>query len=85
MISQKMKLLSVVVGAAALIVTPALAGTIHKRTSVAFNAYASADRAYGANAYGANIVVGMDGKIIGADPDPNIRFQLLREGHFDAE
>jgi hypothetical protein len=33
----------------------------------------------------ANTVVGSDGKVIGADPDANIRFQLQREGHFDAD
>jgi hypothetical protein len=77
MISRKIKLLSIAVGAAALVATPALASTVHQKA-------ASAEQAY-AQAYGANTVVGSDGKVIGADPDANIRFQLLREGHFDAD
>jgi hypothetical protein len=79
MISRKMKLLSVAIGAAALIATPALARTVHKQAPSASQAYASADQAYGANT-----VVGLDGKVIGRDPDANIRFQLLREGLLDA-
>jgi hypothetical protein len=27
-----------------------------------------------------NVVIGNDGHVLGADPDPNIRFQLRREG-----
>ena len=77
MIARKIKLLLATVGAAALIASPALARTLH-------NAAAPADQAY-AQAYGANTVVGSDGKVIGADPDANIRFQLQREGHFDAD
>jgi hypothetical protein len=73
MISRKMKLLSIAVGAAALVATPALASTVHQKAAST------------AQAYGANTVVESDGKVIGADPDANIRFQLLREGHFDAD
>ena len=72
MISRKIKTLSVAVVAAALITTPALARTVSKTTASANHGYS------------ANTVVGIDGKVLGADPDANIRFQLLREGPFDA-
>jgi hypothetical protein len=76
MISRKMKLLSAAVGVASLIASPALARTVHNTAS-------EADQSYD-QSYRANTVVGSDSKVIGTDPDANIRFQLLREGHLDA-
>ena len=79
MISRKVNLLSIVVGAAAMIATPALASTAHKRAPLATEAYASADKAYGANAQASsgNTVVRWDGRMMGGDPDANVRFQLM--------
>ena len=77
MIAGKMKLLSAVVSAVALIATPALASKVKKGKESGFNAYASSQQPHGANT-----VIGSDGKILGADPDPNIRFQLMREENF---
>jgi len=72
--SQKLKSLSVITGAAVLIATPAFAHAVHKRSRAATASYA-----YEAP-YGPNVVVGFDGTILGADPDPRIRFELMREG-----
>jgi hypothetical protein len=75
MMSRKTKLVLAAVGTAALLTTPAFAAMVHKAKKSA-NAYASyaSDRAYGANT-----VVGLEGQVLGTDPDPNIRFQLLRD------
>jgi hypothetical protein len=84
MMARKMKLLSVFVGAVALIATPALARTVHKRAGSASDAYAyayaSADRAYGAST-----IVRWDGRVVGRDPDANVRVQLLRDAFADQE
>ena len=58
---------------AALAATPAFAANSHRamRADSANAAYASAPQSG---------VVVQDGKVIGADPDPSIRLQLLREG-----
>lgn len=61
MMSARLKLFSLAVGAAALFATPSLA-------RVTQGVPASSDT-----------VFRPDGKIVGADPDVNIRFQLLRD------
>jgi hypothetical protein len=63
-----MKLVLVAVGAATVIANPAFA---QKR--------ASATEAYAMASKGAHTVVGWDGRVVGADPDRNIRFQLMRD------
>jgi hypothetical protein len=76
MISGKMKLLSAVVGAAALVATPALASkTNKKRYQVSPNANASQTQ----RGFDVNAVYSWDGRYRGSDPDPNIRFQLMRD------
>ena len=74
MISRKMKLVSAAVGAAVLIATPTLARIGHKDVSPVSQAH---NRAPG---YNANAVLGPDGKLIGAAPDPSTRSQLQRDG-----
>ena len=66
------KLVSVAVAMAALIATPALAAPTHK--GKAAHAYAAQPQPNGATT-----VVGWDGRALGTDPDPNIRFQLMRD------
>lgn len=55
--------------------SPALAAQHHR-------AYRGDDQGYGAYAYASpqSETVVFGGKVIGADPDPAIRTQLLREG-----
>jgi hypothetical protein len=75
MMSRKTKLVLAAVGTAALLIPPAFAAKVHKAKKPAdpYASYAS-DRAYGANT-----VFGFEGQVLGTDPDPNIRFQLLRD------
>ena len=63
--------------AATLVATPSFAATRHVRTNTttASQAYAAAPGAYYA---GAHVVV-VDGKVIGADPDANVRLQLSKD------
>ena len=75
MISSKMKLLSAVVSAAALIATPALASKAPKRKAAAHGAYTTQTN----RAYDGNAIYGWAGQYRGWDPDPNIRFQLMRD------
>ena len=66
-------LLSAAVAFAVLVGTPALAATAHKgKTSHA--AYASQTQSDTAD-----LIIGWDGRVLGTDPDPNIRFQLMRD------
>jgi hypothetical protein len=75
MICSKMKVLSAVVSAAALLATPALASKAHKRKAAARDAYTSqAQRAHDGKA-----IYSWDGRYLGWDPDPNIRFQIMRD------
>lgn len=62
------KLLPIIFSAAALMATPALA-TTH---------YAS-EPAYSSQMQRSPEVYSWDGRDLGTDPDPNIRFQLLRD------
>ena len=75
MISRKMKLLSAVVGAAALIATPALASKPHKKRVSGPDSHSSRIQP----AYGGNAIYGWEGQYRGWDPDANIRFQLMRD------
>jgi len=72
------KLLSAAVAIAALIATPALAASTHKtkhsRSYRASHSYASEPQPDAANE-----IHGWDGQLIGTDPDPNIRIQMLRD------
>jgi hypothetical protein len=76
MISRKIKLLSAAIGVAALIAAPALLRAVHKEGAPVYQAHA---RAQG-QGYDANPVVGPDGKLIGAAPDPSVRTQLQQDG-----
>jgi hypothetical protein len=70
MISGKMKLLSAVVSAAALLATPALASRAHKKKVSGHDVHASRTQPG---------IYSWDGRYLGWDPDPNIRFQLMRD------
>ena len=69
------KLLSVAVGAAVLIATPALASKAHKKKTAGPRTHTSQTQL----SYDANTIYGWEGQYRGADPDANIRFQLLRD------
>jgi hypothetical protein len=73
MTSNKVKLLSAVVAAAALMASPALAASkTHKPKAKGYYAYASQPQQ-------AHELYGWEGQLLGTDPDPNIRFQLQRD------
>ncbi len=73
MTSNKVKLLSAIVAAAALMASPALAASkTHKAKMTYSNAYAFQPQQ-------AREMAGWEGQYLGTDPDPNIRFQLLRD------
>jgi hypothetical protein len=81
MTSEKIRLLAAIAGVAALVATPVFAATIHKGKTSHSDAASDTD-VYASQAqrpYDANTVYGWDGRVLGADPDPNIRFQLLRD------
>ena len=65
-----MKKLIMTLALTAIAAAPAFAATTHKKADSARAAYASA-------VYAPVVVDG--GKVIGADPDPNIRHDLLRD------
>ncbi len=71
MISGRMKLLSAVVSAAALLATPALASKAHKKKVSGHDVYDASRTQRG--------IYSWDGRYLGWDPDPNIRFQLMRD------
>jgi hypothetical protein len=68
------KLLSAAVAIAALIATPALAAHKGKHSHSASHSYAAQPQPDAANE-----IYGWDGHLIGTDPDPNIRIQMLRD------
>ena len=78
MLKPTVKILSAALGASIVLAAPAFAAH-HKNKAVSAEA-ASAQ----AKAYDSNTVVD-DGAVLGADPDPNIRFALKREGVLDAD
>jgi hypothetical protein len=77
MSSSTIKILLTVVGAAALMTTPALAATVHK--GKASHHYASDPNPFASQSQRPPEVYSWDGRDLGTDPDPNIRFQLLRD------
>ena len=78
MITRKMKLVSAAIAAATLIAAPALVRAVHKEGALVYQAHA---RAQGqGQGYDVNPVVGPDGKLIGAAPDPGVRSQLQQDG-----
>ena len=84
MTSNKVKLLSAIVAAAALMVSPALAASkTHKAKAKYSDAYAfqpqQAHDAYSSRPQQAHELYGWEGQLLGTDPDPNIRFQLQRD------
>ena len=78
MFSNTIKLLSAAVFVTALISTPALAATIHRGKTSHHHA-ASASDAYASQTQRPSDVYSWDGRDLGTDPDPNIRFQLMRD------
>lgn len=68
MMARQMKFLLAAIGMATVIAALAVARTVHTRA-------APADQRYGANT-----IVGSDGKLIGAAASLSIRSQLQREG-----
>ena len=77
MLSHTMKLALLAVGSATLIANPASARTAAKHV-LATEAFASVSEMPGSLG-GVYSVVGWDGRVVGADPDRNIRFQLMRD------
>ena len=77
MLSRTMKLALVAVAAVILTANPAFARTTHKQM-LATEAFASVADMPGSPA-SVYVVIGWDGRIVGADPDRNIRFQLMRD------
>ena len=77
MLSRTIKLAFIAVGTVTLIANPAFARTAQKRV-VANEAFASVSEIPGSRG-GVYTVVGWDGRVVGADPDRNIRFQLMRD------
>lgn len=62
--------------AAALTASPGFAATRHVRVAPAY----TADQAYAAApGYANSPVVIVDGQVVGADPDPNVRLQLMKD------
>ena len=77
MLSHTMKVALVAVAAVTLIANPAFARTTHKQM-LATEAYASVSDTPGSSG-SVYVVIGWDGRVVGADPDRNIRFQLMRD------
>ncbi|MCW5692140.1 MAG: hypothetical protein KIT48_07225 [Pseudolabrys sp.] len=77
-----MKKVLIAVALAVAATSPALAASRYHHTD-ATRAYDYAPQSPFASAYGptAGTTVESDGQVIGADPDPFIREQLLREGN----
>jgi hypothetical protein len=75
MVTSKIKILSIVAGVAALVATPAVAGKTHKKKAAARDA----DTTQAQRVPDGKAIYSWDGRYRGWDPDPNIRFQLLRD------
>ena len=71
MLSRSMKLALIAVGAVTLIANPAFARTVQKRM-LATETFASVSERPGSFS-SLHMVVGWDGRVVGADPDRNIR------------
>ena len=74
MTTRAMIVISASIATSALFVTPTLARTLVNRVEPAPEAYSFIDQS------GAQAVVRWDGHVVGADPDENVRFQLMRDG-----
>jgi hypothetical protein len=70
MITGKIKVLSAAVGVLALIAMPAQAGNVSKKKTSAPRVHTFQTQAP---------IYGWAGQYRGTDPDPNIRFQLIRD------
>ncbi len=73
MLSRNMTIVTAIVGAAALLATPALAAKESKKKSATPKAQMSKTQRSPDGIYA------WDGRYLGTDPDPNIRFQLRRD------
>jgi hypothetical protein len=73
MLSRNMTIASAIIGAAALVATPAFAAKASKKKTAAPKAHVSQTQRSPDGIYS------WDGRYLGNDPDPNIRFQLLRD------
>ena len=76
-----MKKLLIALGLTAALAAPAMANSLHSRTSTnGYGAYASADRMTPSTVQlNSSVVISGDGQQIGADPDPNVRLSLHRD------
>ena len=72
------KLLPMAVSVAVLTATPALAATVH-HAKASHHYAASGSDGYASQTQRPNEVYSWDGRDLGTDPDPNIRFQLMRD------
>jgi hypothetical protein len=73
MISRNMTFISAIVGAVALLATPAFAAKASKKKDAAPKVHVSHTQRSPDGIYA------WDGRYLGNDPDPNIRFQLMRD------
>ena len=73
MISRNITFVSAIIGAAALLATPAFAAKASKKKGAAPKAHMSQTHRSPDGVYA------WDGRYLGSDPDPNIRFQLMRD------
>ena len=73
MISRNTTFVAAIIGAAALLATPAFAAKAPKRKNAAPKAHVSQTQRSPGGIYS------WDGRYLGTDPDPNIRFQLMRD------
>jgi hypothetical protein len=74
MLKHTVKILSAALGASIVLAAPAFAAH-HKDKAISAQAMA----------YDSNTVLSYDGKALGADPDPNIRFAVKREAGNDGD
>ncbi len=73
MIPRNMTFVSAIIAAAALLATPAFAAKETKKKAAAAKAHATQTQRT------PNGIYSWDGRYLGADPDPNIRFQIMRD------
>ena len=77
MISRNMTFFSAIIAAAALLAMPAFAA---KDTNKETKKKAAASKTHASQTQrSANGIYSWDGRYLGTDPDPNIRFQILRD------
>jgi len=73
MISRNIRLVSAIIAGTALLATPAFAAKASKKKVAAPKAHVSQTQRSPGGIYA------WDGRYLGTDPDPNIRFQLMRD------